>query len=196
MHLPMARIDVDLKDDNIEEVGAANIHEVAVMTCGIPTAAFLQIHVLMSLIGIATGLVVLYGLLTARHLGGWTALFLATTILTSLTGFPLPPFGFDPPRAVGVISLILLGLATAALYIFNLKGAWRWIYVCGAVAALYLNVFVAVVQSFQKLPFLQPLAPTQSEPPFVLVQLAVLAAFAALGAFAVIRFHPEARQGS
>ncbi len=166
------------------------------MTWGIPTAAFLQIHVLMSLIGIAAGLVVLYGLLIARHLGGWTALFLATTILTSLSGFPLPPFGFDPPRAVGVISLILLGLATAALYVFNLKEAWRWIYVCAAVAALYLNVFVAVVQSFQKLAFLQPLAPTQSEPPFVVVQLAVLAAFAALGVFAVIRFHPEARQGS
>ena len=191
----MARIDVDLKDDNIEEVGAANIHEVAVMTWGIPTAAFLQIHVLMSLIGIAAGLVVLYGLLTARRFGGCTALFLATTLLTSVTGFPLPPYGFDPARALAVISLILLGLATAALYVFNLKGAWRWIYVSCAVAALYLNVFVAVVQSFQKLSFLQPLAPTQSEPPFVLVQLAVLAAFAALGVLAAIRFHPEAQTG-
>jgi hypothetical protein len=191
----MACIDVDIKDDNIEELGTANIHEVAVMTWGIPTATFLQIHVAMSLIGIAAGLVVLYGLLTARPLGGWTALFLAATILTSLTGFPLPPFGFDPARALAVISLILLGLATAALYVFNLKGAWRWIYVSCAVTALYLNVFVAVVQSFQKLSFLQPLAPTQSEPPFVLVQLAALAAFAALGVLAAIRFHPEVRTG-
>jgi hypothetical protein len=165
------------------------------MTWGIPTATFLQIHVVMSLIGIATGLVVLYGLLTARRFGGCTALFLATTLLTSVTGFPLPPYGFDPARALAVISLILLGSATAALYVFNLKGAWRWIYVSCAVAALYFNVFVAVVQSFQKLSFLQPLAPTQSEPPFVVTQLAVLAAFAALGVLAAIRFHPEAKSG-
>ncbi len=161
------------------------------MTWGIPTDTFLQIHVLVSLIGIAAGLVVLYGLLTAQRLAGWTALFLAATILTSVTGFPLPPFGFDPPRALGVILLIVLGLAAAALYVFSLNGAWRWIYVCSAVAALYLNVFVAVIQSFQKLPFLQPLAPTQSEPPFVAAQLAVLAAFIALGVLAVIRFHPR-----
>src|SRR5262249_7546999 len=116
-------------------------------------------------------------------------------ILTSVTGFPLPPFGFDPARAVGAISLILLGVAAAALYVFNLQGAWRWIYVSGAVAALYLDVFVAVVQSFQKLTFLQPLAPTQSEPPFVVAQLAALAVFVALGALAVIRFYPKAGQG-
>jgi len=179
------------KNNNIEAVRTDNIHEVAVMTWGLPTDTFLQIHVLVSLIGIAAGLVVLYGLLTARRLAGWTALFLAATILTSVTGFPLPPFGFDPPRALGVILLIVLGLAAAALYVFDLKGAWRWIYVCSAVAALYLNVFVAVIQSFQKLPFLQPLAPTQSEPPFVVAQLAVLAAFVVLGVLAVIRFHPE-----
>ena len=163
------------------------------MTWGIPTDTFVQVHVVLSLIGIAAGLVVLYGLLTAQHLGGWTALFLATTILTSVTGFPLPPVGFDPARAVGVISLIFLGTAAAALYVFNLKGAWRWIYVCGAVAALYLNVFVAVVQSFQKIPFLRPLAPTQSEPPFLVVQLVILAAFAVLGILAVIRFRPKAK---
>src|ERR1700680_4587445 len=111
----------------------------------------LQIHVALSLIGIVSGLVVLYGLLTNRPLPGWTALFLATTVLTSVTGFPLPPYGFDPARAVGVISLVLLALAIAALYVFHLRGAWRWIYVSTAVAALYLNCFVAVVQSFQKL---------------------------------------------
>jgi len=164
------------------------------MTWGIPTDTFVQIHVWLSLIAIAAGLVVLYGLLAARRLAGWTALFVATAILTSVTGFPLPPFGFDPARAVGVISLIVLGAAIAGLYVFNLQGAWRWIYVSGAVAALYLIVFVAVVQSFQKLPLLQPLAPTQSEPPFVLAQLAVLAIFVALGASAVIRFFPKAGQ--
>ena len=151
----------------------------------------LQIHVALSLIGIVSGLVVLYGLLSGRPLGGWTALFLATTVLTSVTGFPLAPFGFDPPRAVAVISLVLLALAVAALYVFRLAGAWRWVYVGSAIAALYLNVFVAVVQAFQKLPFLQPLAPTQSEPPFLVTQVAVLAIFIVLGILAAIRFHPE-----
>jgi hypothetical protein len=150
----------------------------------------LQIHVILSLIGILTGLVVLYGLLTGMSLGAWTAIFLATTILTSVTGFPLPPFGFDPPRAVGVISLVLLALAVAALYAFRLAGAWRWIYVGSAVAALYLNVFVAVAQSFQKLPPLHALAPTGSEPAFLMSQLVVLAAFIVLGVVAARRFHP------
>jgi hypothetical protein len=152
----------------------------------------LQVHVALSLIGIASGLVVLYGLLIGRPFAGWTALFLATTILTSVTGFPLPPYGFDPPRALGVISLVLLAAAVAGLYVFHLAGAWRWIYIVTAVASLYLNVFVGVVQSFQKLSFLQPLAPTQSEPPFVVAQLVVLVAFIALGALAVIRFRPAA----
>ena len=151
----------------------------------------LQIHVVLSLIGIVSGFVVLYGLLIGRPLGGWTALFLATTILTSVTGFLLAPFGFDPPRAVGVISLVLLALAVTALYVFRLAGAWRRVYVGSAVAALYLNVFVGVVQAFQKLPFLQPLAPTQSEPPFVVAQVAVLVIFIVLGILAAIRFHPE-----
>ena len=152
----------------------------------------LQVHVALSLIGIASGLVVLYGLVIGRPFAGWTALFLASTILTSVTGFPLPPYGFDPPRALGVISLVLLAAAVAGLYVFHLAGAWRWIYIVTAVASLYLNVFVGVVQSFQKLSFLQPLAPTQSEPPFVVAQLVVLVAFIALGALAVVRFRPAA----
>jgi hypothetical protein len=151
----------------------------------------LQIHVALSLIGIVSGLVVLYGLLTARSLGAWTAIFLVTTILTSLTGFPLAPFGFDAARAIGVISLLLLAAAVVALYAFHLAGPWRWIYIVTAATALYLNAFVGVVQAFQKLPFLQPLAPTQSEPPFVVAQLVVLVAFIALGARAVVRFHPK-----
>ena len=162
------------------------------MIFGISTELFLQIHVAISLIGIASGLVVLYGLLSGKPLAGWTALFLLTTVLTSLTGFPLPPFGFDPPRAIGIILLVLLAAAVVALYVFHLAGAWRWIYIVTAVASLYLNVFVAVVQSFQKLSFLQPLAPTQSEPPFVVAQVIVLIAFIALGALAVVRFRPAA----
>ena len=161
------------------------------MTWGIPTGTFLQIHVILSLVGIASGIIALCGLLAGRLLGGWTALFLATTVLTSVTGFPLPPFGFDPPRAVGTLSLVLLAVAILALYAFRLAGAWRWIYVATAMAALYLNSFVGVVQSFQKLSFLQPLAPTQSEPPFVVAQVVVLVAFVALGIVAARRFHPK-----
>jgi hypothetical protein len=162
-----------------------------VMTWGIPTSLFLQIHVFISLIGMLSGFIVLYGLLTGRPFGGWTALFLGTTILTSITGFPLPPFGFSPGRAVGAISLVLLAVAVLALYAFRLAGAWRWVYIATVAAALYFNVFVGVVQAFQKLSFLKPLAPTQSEPPFLIAQLAVLAAFVVLGVLAVIKFHPE-----
>jgi hypothetical protein len=153
----------------------------------------LQVHVVLSLIGIVSGLVVLYGLLTSDPFRGWTALFLGATILTSATGFLLPPFGFDPPRAVGLISLVLLAVAVIALYGLHRASAWRWIYVVTATIALYLNVFVGVIQAFQKLPFLQALAPTQSEPPFVIAQVVVLLAFVALGAFAVMRFHPKTK---
>ena len=160
------------------------------MTWGIPTDTFLQIHVILSLIGIASGFIVLYGLLTGNPLAAWTAIFLVTTILTGVTGFPLPPFGFDPPRAVGIILLILLALAVLALYAFRLAGVWRSIYIITAIMALYLNVFVGVTQAFQKLPFLQPLAPTQSEPPFLIAQIVVLLLFVVLGVVAVRRFHP------
>src|SRR5271169_1142787 len=129
------------------------------MTWGIPTDIFLAIHVALSLVGIVSGLIVLYGLLNGRAFGGWTALFLATTILTSVTGFPLPPFGFDPPRAVGTLSLVLLALAVLALYAIHLAGAWRWIYVVTAIASLYLNVFVGVIQAFLKVPAIHDLAP-------------------------------------
>jgi hypothetical protein len=151
----------------------------------------LLVHVVLSLVGLVSGIVVVYGLLTSQRFGGWTALFLATTILTSVTGFLLPPFAFDPARAIGLISLVLLGLAIVARYVLRLAAAWRWIYVIPAIAALYLNVFVSVVQAFQKLPFLHPLAPTESEPPFVVAQAVVLLVFIALGVLAVIRFHPE-----
>src|SRR6266704_786043 len=107
------------------------------------------------------------GLLTGRSLDAWTAIFLVTTILTSVTGFPLEPFGFDPARAIGLISLVLPAAAVVALYAFHLASRWRSVYIVAAATTLYLNVFIGVVQAFQKLPFLLPLAPTQSEPPFV-----------------------------
>ena len=157
------------------------------MTWGIPTETFLQIHVGVSLVAILSGLVVLYGLLTGKRLAGWIALFLATTILTNVTGFPLPPFGWDPARVLGIILLVLMGGAILALYIFHLAGAWRPTYVVAAVASLYLNCFVGVVQAFQKLSALHALAPTQSEPPFLIAQVALLVALVALGAGVVVR---------
>jgi uncharacterized membrane protein SirB2 len=149
-------------------------------------------HVVLSLVGIVTGLVFLYGLLTGKPHGGWTAVFLATTVLTSVTGFPLPATQILPSHIFGVISLVVLAVAIAALYAYHLAGAWRWIYVATALAALYLNVFVGIVQSFQKLAFLKPLAPTQSEPPFLIAQLLVLGLFIVLGFVAAKRFRSVA----
>jgi hypothetical protein len=160
------------------------------MIWGIPADVLLQFHVAVSLIAIASGLVVLYGLVAAKPLAGWTVLFLATTILTGVTGFPLAPFGLDPPRVVGTILLVLMAAAVVGLYVFHLAGAWRWIYVVAAVMSLYLNCFVGLIQAFQKLAFLHALAPTQSEPPFVIAQVALLVTFVVLGIPAVIRFRP------
>jgi hypothetical protein len=160
------------------------------MTLGLSLSAFTTLHVAVSLIGIASGFIALWGMLASRRLDGWTALFLATTILTSVTGFMFPFNGLLPSHVVGAISLVLLAVALLALYAFRLSGAWRGIYVAAALAALYLNVFVGVVQAFRKLAFLQPLAPTQSEPPFAAAQLAVLVIFLAVGFLAVRRFHP------
>lgn len=161
------------------------------MTWGIPTHLFLQIHVALSLIALVAGLVVLYGLLKGRAFGGWTELFLVTIILTSVTGFPLPPFGFDPPRMVGILSLILLAIALASIYVFRVSGPWCWIFVAAAMTALYLDAFVGVIQAFAKLPALHALAPTGSEPPFLVVQVIVLAIFVVLGFLAARRFHPK-----
>jgi hypothetical protein len=150
----------------------------------------LEFHVVISLIEMVAGLIMLYGLVSGTAFGAWTALFLATAILTSLSGFPLAPFGFDPPRAIGILTLVLLAVAVSAYYVFRLAGAWRWIYVVTAIAALYLDVFVGVFQSFLKIPAVHALAPTQSEPPFFVAQAAVLVLFVVLGFFAVRKFHP------
>jgi len=160
------------------------------MVLGMSLETFTLAHVVLSLVGIASGLIVLFGMIGAKRLDGWTALFLATTVLTSVTGFFFPVAGFMPSHAVGIISLVVLAAALVALYVQRLAGSWRWIYVVGAVVALYLNVFVAVVQAFRKLSFLEPLAPTQSEPPFLVAQLVVMAIFIVLGILAVRRFHP------
>lgn len=160
------------------------------MILGMSFETFTLLHVAISLIAIASGFVVLAGMLTGKSLPGWTALFLATTVLTSVTGFMFPIRMFTPALAFGVLSMIVLALAIAALYVFHLAGSWRPIYVVTVLAALYLNVFVLVVQAFQKSETLAPLAPTQSEPPFLATQAVVLALFLFWGYRAVKRFHP------
>ncbi len=162
------------------------------MILGMSLSTFTFVHVVISLIGIATGIIVLFGMLGARRLPRLTAVFLATTVLTSATGFLFPFSHLLPSHVVGIISLVVLAAALFALYNNHLAGPWRWIYVVGAVVSLYLNVFVGVVQAFQKLAFLQPFAPTQSEPPFIVAQTLVLAIFVALGLLAAKRFHPDA----
>ena len=152
---------------------------------------FTLVHVIISLIGIGSGLVVMIGLLTGRRLNGWTALFLASTVATSVTGFFFPFHGFTPAIAVGILSLFLLAVAIFARYGRRLAGAWRRIYVVTAMVALYLNVFVLIVQLFQKVPALKALAPTQSEPPFLVTQLFALALFVMLTVVAAIKFRIE-----
>ena len=154
-------------------------------------STFTAIHVALSLVGIVSGFVVAAGMLESRRLDGWTLLFLATTVATSVTGFGFARNHVLPSHVVGVISLAILALAIFALYVFALRRSWRWIYVVSAVAALYLNVFVLVAQAFQKLPLLHALAPTQSDPPFAIVQGLVLLGALALGTAAVRRFHPD-----
>ena len=148
------------------------------------------IHTLISFVAIFTGLIVLFGMLAGERLDGWTKWFLITTVLTSVTGFFFPFHGFTPAHGVGIMSLLVLAVAIFARYQRQLAGAWRWIYVVTAVIALYLNVFVGVVQAFLKVPALHVMAPTQTEPPFKLTQLVVLALFIVLGIVAAIRFRP------
>jgi hypothetical protein len=152
---------------------------------------FTVVHVIISLIGIGSGLVVMVGLLTGRRLNGWTALFLSSTVATSVTGFFFPFHGFTPAIAVGIFSMFLLAVAILARYGRRLAGAWRWIYVVTAIVAEYLNVFVLIVQLFQKVPALKALAPTQSEPPFLVTQLLALALFVVLTIGAAIKFRIE-----
>ena len=160
------------------------------MILGMSSASFTLFHVILSLIGIGSGLVVAVGMLAAKRLDGWTALFLATTVLTSATGFLFHSAHFGPPHVIGLLSLLLLVLAVLARYSYHMAGSWRWVYVVTAMLSLYFNVFVGVVQAFQKLPLLQPLAPTGTEPPFAVAQGLVLIAFIVLTVLTLKRFYP------
>ena len=161
------------------------------MIIGMSIHAFTLVHVVITLIAIVSGLIVVFGMLGSHRLAGWTALFMLTTVLTSVTGFMFPIHGMTPALAVGIVSMVVAAIALLALYGKHLSGAWRWIYIVAAIAALWFNVFVLIVQSFQKLPFLHALAPTQSnEPPFIIAQTAALVLLVVIGIIAAIKFRP------
>lgn len=160
------------------------------MVLGMSLETFTLIHVLISLIGIASGLIVLYGFLTDKRLDGWTAVFLLTTTLTSLTGFLFPFTVATPAIKLGIISLVVLAIAIVTRYVQRLT--WRKTYVIAACMALYFNIFVLVVQFFEKVPSLKAIAPTQKEPPFAIAQITVLLLFVVLTTFAVKRFRATA----
>ena len=162
------------------------------MILGLSIGAFTLLHVAISLVAIGSGLIAVGGMFASRRLPVTTALFLLTTVLTSVTGFFFPIHGFTPALGVGAVSCVILAVALFAYYGKGLAGAWRWIYVITAIAALYLNVFVLVVQSFIKVAALNALAPTQSDPAFAITQAAVLAIFVLIGIVALITFRPNA----
>ena len=160
------------------------------MILGMTLGAFTILHVVITLVAIGSGLIVVGGMFASQRLPVTTALFLLTTALTSVTGFLFPIHSLTPALRVGILACAILAVALFALYKEHLVGAWRWIYVITAIASLYLNVFVLVVQSFVKVPALTALAPTQSEPPFAITQAVVLAIFILIGLIAAIKFRP------
>lgn len=162
------------------------------MILGLSTGVFTAVHVAISLIAILSGLIVAAGMLRDQMSAGWTTAFLAATIATSISGFFFHSTAIGPPHIVGGLSLVILAMAVWALYGRKLTGAWRPIFVICAVIALYLNVFVAVVQAFLKISLLHSLAPNGSEPPFLVAQALTLIAFIALGVFAARRFRSAA----
>jgi hypothetical protein len=161
------------------------------MILGLSLTQFTFLHVFLSLVGIAVGVFVIYGLLTSKRLGILTTLFFLTTVLTSLTGFLFPNKGFTPALSIGFVSLVVLGLAIVALYVKKLAGSWRSIYVVTVCIAYYLNFFVLVAQAFSKIDVLHTIAPSQSSPGYAISQLAVFVVFLLLTVRALKRFHPE-----
>jgi hypothetical protein len=162
------------------------------MILGMSVATFTLVHVVISLVGIATGFIVMAGMLSAKRMPGWTATFLLFTILTSVTGFFFPIVKIGPPHIFGAVSLVLLAFTVFALYGRHLQGSWRPVYVATVLIAQYLNVVVLVVQAYQKIPALNAIAPNGNEPAVGITQGLVLIGFIAAGWRAVKRFHPPA----
>jgi hypothetical protein len=155
-------------------------------------STFTLVHTVLSLVALVAGIIVVMGLLASKSLDGWTALYLATSVVTSATGFGFAFTSFMPSHWVGVVSLVVLAVAILARYVFHLAGAWRWIYAVGVVLSVYFLVFVAIVQAFMKVPALRAMAPTQSEPPFAIVQGVTLLIFILLTIAAARKFRPMA----
>ncbi|MEA2978586.1 MAG: hypothetical protein QOF09_409 [Alphaproteobacteria bacterium] len=160
------------------------------MVFGVSLSTYTTIHVVISLIAIAAGFIAVFGMLSGRRMAGWTAIFLWMTVLTSVTGFGFPFDHVLPSHIVGVISLVFLAVALFAVYVQHLAGPWRWIYVVSAIVALWFNVFVLIAQAFMKIDALKALAPTQSEPPFLIAQGVALVLFAVLALIALRKFRP------
>jgi hypothetical protein len=162
------------------------------MILGMSLSTFTTVHVIISLIAIVSGIIVMFGLLGSKRMPGMTAIFLLFTILTSATGFLFPFEKLLPSHIIGILSLVLLAIACIALYGMKLSGPWRWIYVLTAMTALYLNIFVLIIQAFLKVPALHALAPSvpPSEPPFAVIQGLVLVFFVIVIIGAVRRFRP------
>jgi hypothetical protein len=158
------------------------------MVFGMSLATYTLIHVVISLVGIGSGLIVLFGMFGGKRLDGMTGLFLATTALTSLTGFGFPFEHLTPGIILGILSVVVLAIAVPARYSFRMAGKWRAIYVVTAVIALYFNCFVLIAQSFMKVPALHALAPKGNEPPFAIAQGILLVLFIVAGALAVRKF--------
>ena len=159
------------------------------MIAGMTTLTF--VHVVISLVAIFSGLIVVLGMISGRKIEGLTGLFLATTVLTSVTGFFFPYHGVTPGIVVGIISLVVLAVAIFARYSRHLVGGWRKTYVITSVLALYLNCFVFVVQLFEKVPALHAFLPKGAEPPFGIAQVPVMVVFIVLGIYAVKRFRDK-----
>jgi hypothetical protein len=157
------------------------------MIAGISLLAFTRLHVLISLIGIVSGIVVFSAILRSRWLPVWHQVFIFTTLITSVSGFLFPSASFGPPHVIGVISVMALAVAMFSLYTRRLAGRWMKVYLVSSLFALYLNAFVGVVQAFQKIPILHALAPTQSETPFIAAQMLLLALFVTVGTLTVGR---------
>lgn len=164
------------------------------MILGLSMSSFTLMHVVLSMAGIGTGFIVMFGLLAGKRLDGWTMIFILTTMATCVTGFLFPFERLFPSHVLGLSSLLVVVVVIWARYWFQLEGAARWIFVVGVAIALYLNVFVAIVQAFRKVPSLNAMAPTQTEKPFIIAQLVNLGIFVVLAILAAKRFRVDQRR--
>jgi hypothetical protein len=167
--------------------------EVATMNLGLSTGMFTTVHVLISLIGIGAGFIALGTMIANRWSSGWNTAFFSSTMVTSVSGFLFPIKSLTPGIVIGLISVAILLVALFSLYQRRLAGMWQRVYTISAAFALYLNVFVGVVQAFQKVPSLRAIAPTPSAGAFVATQCVVLLLFAVLTYLAAKRWAPVSK---